>query len=232
MKSKYLFALILGSVQLAHGASVITISSVTGAGNGVLTNLQSSTSNATSTKVWGFLVDTSAAQDGFLGTGLYSPGASLASATQTILTTLVGGNPVNTNDVLAIAANIMVNSDNATLDGGTIASGTLARPLSLTLNYTNGIAAGQQFRLIWFDTTVNAAGTVVAGNAAYGLLSNAVFVVPGDGTANLNLTSNFVGVDPVRTASNTFAPGAAVPEPSAALLGMIGALGLLRRRRN
>jgi len=228
MKLKYSIALILGMVPLAHGASTVTFSAVTGASNGVLTNLQSSSGNATSTKVWGILVDTSAGQDGFLATSTYLSGFSLAASVQSVLTTTTGGIPTNTNDVLLIASALMSNSNNATLDGGTLASGTLARPLSINFAYNNGIVAGQHFSLIWFDTIVNAAGTTSAQGAAYGLLSNAAFIIPSDGTVNLNLTSNFVGVDTVHLANQTLV---SVPEPSAALLGALGALGLLRRRR-
>lgn len=220
MKLK-VFAIITGLSSLASAASTLQFSATTGTTLGVLTNLQSSMSDATSAKIWGVLVDTSAAQDGFLTSGSYQLGASLAASTQTVLSSLSGVS----NDVLAIASAGMLSSTNTTLDGGTV--GSLARPGSITLAYTNGIAVGQKFALIWFDTTINTAGTVVASGAKYGLLTNAAFVLPADGTAAFDFRPNFVGVDPVNTANLSV-----VPEPSAALLGVIGVFGLLRRRRN
>ena len=87
----------------------------------------------------------------------------------------------------------------------------------------NGIGTGDAFRIIWFDTTVTG-GTALAGQE-YGTLENAAFLIPGDG-ATVPFTTLFAGADPLKQMTHTF-----VPEPSAALLGLLGVAGLLRRRR-
>jgi hypothetical protein len=77
--------------------------------------------------------------------------------------------------------------------------------------------------IVWFDAT--ALGGTIQGGDKYGALPLPAFTIPADGAA-VNFSSNFVGVEPVRMADMTF-----VPETSTALLGALGALGLLRRRR-
>lgn len=96
--------------------------------------------------------------------------------------------------------------------------------------YDSNVNQGDSFRIVWFD------------GDAIGTLSDASFLLPTAG----NLTdydAPFVGsVDPVRSAGLAYSGTSSVstgsgftfvpiPEPSAALLGVIGAFSLLHRRR-
>ena len=212
----------LAASAASQGAVTLTISAVTGAGSGVLTNLASSTGDVTSNKVWGILVDTSG--NGFAGN--YDGGVSLGASA--ITTLKVSG--VATDDVFVTSGNLMVNTNNATLDGGSVASGTLARPTQIaSVGFSNGISQGDAFRIMWFDATA-LGGTADAGSK-YGVYSNAGLIIPADGS-NTSFNALFVGAEATVVPGNLTFQGAAVPEPSAALLGAIGALGLLRRRRN
>jgi len=107
-------------------------------------------------------------------------------------------------------------------------AGALGKIGSLTA-ITQGASAtiGSAFALVWFDRTITSAtGTIVAGTK-YGILTDAAFVIPASGlTANLSAPFSATG-DPIKSANTV----TVVPEPSAALLGALGALGLLRRRR-
>lgn len=102
---------------------------------------------------------------------------------------------------------------------------------------TKGVSAltGSPFALVWFDRSVTSATGTVAGGTKYGLLTDPSFVIPADGvTQSLATAAALNGGasgDLVKPA-NTVTVVNSVPEPSATLLGVIGALGLLRRRRN
>jgi uncharacterized protein (TIGR03382 family) len=96
-------------------------------------------------------------------------------------------------------------------------TGTAGGVSAITVNYTNGIVAGQTFQLIWFDSVTKTAG----------VLSSPEFVVPADAGNVVTVDDVFIGADPIRAATGiTF-----IPEPSTMMLGALGALGLLRRRR-
>lgn len=222
MKAKYIIGVMLAASAVSQGAVTLTISAVTGATSGVLTNLASSTGDVTSTKVWGILVDTSG--NGFAGG--YNGGISLVAGASTTLQNSGGA----TDDVFIVSSNLMVNTNNATLDGGTVAAGTLARPTQIaSVAFANGISQGDAFRIMWFDAT--ALGGTADNGSKYGVYSNAGLVIPADGS-NTSFNALFVGAETTVVPGNLTLQGAAVPEPSAALLGAIGALGLLRRRRN
>lgn len=221
MKPNHIIGLLLATGALSQGAVTLTISAVTGATSGVLTNLASSTGDVTSTKVWGILVDTTG--NGFAGN--YNGGISLSAGATTTLQNSGGA----TDDVFITSSNIMVNANNATLDGGTVASGTLARPTQIaSVAFANGISQGDAFRIMWFDATT--LGGTAANGDKYGLYSNAGLIIPADGST-VSFNQLFLGAEST-SPGNLVLQGAAVPEPSAALLGAIGALGLLRRRRN
>ena len=130
-----------------------------------------------------------------------------------------------------------------TNDGGGLA-GT-ARPGSIAgVNYTgNGVAGGQSFAVIWFDVVAVASGVGATLNTAatdglfYGMLTNddrtapggASLLLPAAQSGSLAAHTAFVGAESARIAG--FSLGVAIPEPSTMLLGALGALGLLRRRR-
>jgi hypothetical protein len=218
--------LLLVSYSTASAAISITVSAVTGAGNGVLTNLQSSTGNNTAARVWGILVDSN---DDGVSLDSYLFGSSLSLNSTNILQRDVSGVATNTDDVLYIASSLMINTNNTTLDGGTLNGTGLARPTSfLNIPTPNG-SLGDNFYIVWFDE-VSATGTTVVGGK-YGAFRLPTFEAPADG-ASLSLASNFVGADTARVANFSWDAIAPVPETSTSLFGALGALALLRRRRN
>ena len=161
----------------------------------------------------------------FYGVLVDTNGGSFASSTYDAVTLSLGGvyslktSGVATDAVLVLASDKTSNTS-AFLEGGLIVSGGNGGVTSVTINYTNGIAAGQTFSLIWFDSSNNTAG----------LLSSSQFILPTDSGSFVTADSVFVGVDPVRSATGViFVP---VPEPSVGVLGALGGLVLFRRRRN
>jgi hypothetical protein len=194
---------------------------------GTLTNLQTQAGSANSALVWGLLVDTSG--NGFQG-GNYSPGFTLSDTNA-----LAGGQFLSTtsgvtDDRLFISSNFFATA--GTVDGST----GLSKPTNILLSYStdgvgaNGVSAlgGQSVALVWFDSLTKTGQQAVDGNK-YGLYI-LPFTTPADqGGGNLPFGSNFLGVDAVRTASLTVG---VVPEPSVSIFGLVGVLGLLRRRRN
>lgn len=231
MKIK-LLAISLLSLGSAHGAITVAVSNT----SSVLTNLTVDGTSNTQRLVWGIIVD--ADGDG------YDTGSYIGSTTGAILSTKLGpqslyiSTTTASDDVLYLAGAVF--SVAGTGDGST----GLARPLSATnIALTGNVGVGDNFAIVWFDldnldlggstTIVATANTTVptlAEGLKYGVLTSSGAIshtIPTDGQTR-DLTANFTGADVQRTA--TFAL-AAVPEPSAALLGMLGALGLLRRRR-
>ncbi len=86
-----------------------------------------------------------------------------------------------------------------------------------------GVDAGDKFGLLWLPTST------AANNDNYGFFTDAAFTLQSSGV--VNYSSVFAGADPIRSASFTIG-ASAVPEPSRAILAILG-LGLisLRRRR-
>lgn len=85
---------------------------------------------------------------------------------------------------------------------------------------SNGISVNDPFALIWFDMAPSP-------SSYYGVLQNAAFVVPTDGS-NQSYADVFLGADPIKTASFQFA---AIPEPSRAILLSLGVFAFLIRRK-
>lgn len=110
-------------------------------------------------------------------------------------------------------------------------------------NYAPDMAAGDNYAIVWFDTTSLSNSAATQEGLKYG-----AWTKPGTGPTN----GTILPVDPGSYTTAATGPAgmfgaagsgigqslktatlvAGVPEPSAALLGAIGALGLLRRRRN
>jgi hypothetical protein len=227
MKTKILAALAITTIA-SQAAVTITVSNTTS----VLTNLViNSGDDNTQRLVWGIIVDgnNNGLQSGaYLGNGINS----------TVLQSKLGAQILNTeagatDDVLYLAGSVFSTSGTADSSTGK------ARPLSITniaMN-ANGVGTGDAFSLVWFDldsvdigvTTITSTANPTVPNLLAGLKYGVLGVsqaLPTDGQT-LTIASNYTGADPVRTANF-----ALVPEPSAALLGALGALGLLRRRRN
>ena len=100
------------------------------------------------------------------------------------------------------------------------------------------------YAIIWFET-LTTAGSETQGSGKYGIARGGDWTFPaadsgtfsfGTGTANLDqVTLGSIATAPAGQAVAFATNGTSlsiVPEPSAALLGAIGVLGLLRRRRN
>lgn len=111
-------------------------------------------------------------------------------------------------------------------------AGALGKIGSLS-NITKGPSAttGASFALVWFDRSITSPTGTITGGTKYGVLTDPIFLIPADGvTQNLTAAAALNGGasgDPLKLANTV----TVIPEPSAALLGAIGALGLLRRRR-
>lgn len=234
MKARFLILPILCLAASAQGAVTLQFSSTTeylgnflnGAGTAI---------GAGAKMVWGIVVD--ADRNGFAGgvnpANPYMDGFSLAANANGIaLSTLTGG---ASDDVLFLPAPVMV-SNLAAKDGAAIGEN---RVLAFTnLLYSGGVGNGDQFAIIWFDQL--ALGGTAATGLKYGVYNppsnppsnplwfGAANVLPTD-SGNYSFCPAFAGPDAPKTMD--FQLGVAVPEASTALLGALGALGLLRRRR-
>lgn len=124
---------------------------------------------------------------------------------------------------------------------------TTAGALPGGFTFENVVALqGSRFSLV-FLPSLNSSSTTVTASTTYGLVSGADWLLPnvngGESfsfsSSDANGPTSFFRVTVLSGAATndlyTSSSGAnltMVPEPSAALLGVIGALGLLRRRRN
>jgi hypothetical protein len=229
MKSKLLFLSgLFGLVASSQAAVTLQMSST----SNFLTNFLNGAGAGGGTLAWGIVVDASG--NGFQGTAEnpYMPFGNISTNTAgTVLSTLTGG---ASDDVLYISSNLM-NLTTNTNDGAVLG---LNRVTNLSnIVYGNGVGQGDIYRLIWFDVTnlssASAVGTkygmyelpAVAMVAPWGANANTLPADPGTYSA----APASAGADAPK--SMGFTLGVAIPEPSAALLGAIGALGLLRRRR-
>lgn len=180
------------------------------------------------------------------GNGFFNFGNGLAANSALTPTTDPG--------VLAASANLGV----GTLFGGETILSTFASPGGGTLsNILSSVSIagfeGKSFAIVWFANILKASAPATApGSSAWGVIRGADWVLPAadSGTFTSSATD-------ANGATSFYAPNAStggatttafrttdaggnlgssgfsvVPEPSAALLGAIGALGLLRRRRN
>ncbi|MCW1922092.1 hypothetical protein OKA05_05975 [Luteolibacter arcticus] len=187
------------------------------------------------------------------GTAFNSGGAPVAAGTLYALvidtdnnSTFAGGFGVNTT-LGAVGANSVFTTGQQltlgqTLGGDTIfhlgafdgaGEGITAEVLSLTLG-VNGVLNGRSFAIYWFPGATLANRTV--GTQVGGMNSNLPadggldpMIMPADGaTVNIGAaTADGSGTQP----NIRFTAVDLVPEPSAALLGLLGAVGLIRRRR-
>ncbi|MEM1084261.1 MAG: PEP-CTERM sorting domain-containing protein [Verrucomicrobiota bacterium] len=166
---------------------------------------------------WGIIVDSG--NNGVDFANLL--GATLSTTTDGIQ---LGGS----DDYLFISGNLSGTLPNIPAFGAEAnATGQLSNIAGITTEEpgTNPVAVGQPFLLVWFGTGVNQDSSL-AGGESYGVVSDASFQIPAGG-ATVSYAAVFAAnPDPVRPADQLV-----VPEPSVALLGGLGLLGLLRRRR-
>ena len=226
MKITLAIASLIGLAGLAQAAVTLQFSDTSNYLSNFANGAGSSTAaDASNRMVWGIIVD--GGVDGFNGANAvtqYKSGFSLASNNTGIAlsTTTTGADTIATNDVLYIAGALMASNSSA-LDGAPVNMNRLLAFSNLT--YGGNVAAGKSFAIVWFDKLA-LGGTATTG-MKYGVFATGLALPADPGT--YNLSSNFAGADPLKTQAFVVD---AVPEPSAALLGAIGALGLLRRRRN
>lgn len=103
--------------------------------------------------------------------------------------------------------------------------GSIGTSASMDVYASPGVEQDQSFAVIWFDSGLNLASPLSSGDN-YGLEQNGAFLLPADGANNFSFAAASAGPDPLRTASLSL-----IPEPSTALLGLLGLAGLLRRKR-
>ncbi len=223
MKKVILLTLLLAGVS--NAAQTLQFAA-TGA-TGVFTNLQSSTGSATSTLVWGIVVSTTNSVFEGISSGNYYDHTGLVVSDNTVLP---GGQALTINGGTATDDRLYISSNLMSLAGTGDGSTGLARPTNLnSLLYSNGVTAGDSFALIWFDYTTKT-GQAIASGDKFGMLSLPLFVLPADAGSATSFASLGAGTDPARPANQSL--GVPIPETSTSLLGAIGALALLRRRRN
>lgn len=219
MKNTIISALMaLASLPLLHGATTIT---ATNAASGV--------------DPTGFLQQVITGVDGtpFVGTvliGTFSTPAGLGTTTGPISLANYGWTQFGSAAFSSSASYPGVFG----AFGGTGVTGTLPTTATGALVGNNiyavvGNAAGTDF-IVWNSGLNFAAEDAVLGGAAVGFQTRNATLVRGivDPNGNNGITGAALSARNGQAAV-TFG---VVPEPSAALLGAIGALGLLRRRRN
>jgi MYXO-CTERM domain-containing protein len=211
MKNKLLsLTLAIAFISSVQAATTLQFSvSPTGA-----TNFANASGTATNGMLWGVVIATSASfssgsydafnpnVSGFLNSGGVAT-TDYYFATSTSTQALTG--PFFTGNEAGNGAITTANNVPTTGDG------------------VSGVVAGDKFGLLWLPTST------AATNDNYGFYTNAAFTLQSSGV--INYSSVFAGADPIRSASFTVG-ASAVPEPSRAILAVLG-LGLitLRRRR-
>lgn len=225
-------ALVFGLTNLGWSAVTLRMSST----SVFATNfLSKTTGDASTTMVWGIVVDTD--DSGFKGLNPLTPynAINLTSSVNPLVlsTTTDGTDSVLTTNVLYLSSGLMTKTGTSTVDGlpaGGVAGGGLNRIGNLSnFNYLSGVTQGDKFMVIWFD--VNALGGAAAKGVAYGMadVPGAAFrTMPADPGTH-DWFGGWVGPDEAKPMN--MALGTPVPETSTVLLGALGAIGLLRRRR-
>lgn len=242
MKTKLILGFLSAMVISANGAITIAF---TNPSTGTLSNFQNGAGsssdplNVSNRMVWGILVDSQ--RDGFdsITSGLsYKSGFSLAANSAGLALSL--NTSVVTDDVLYIAGSVMASTNTATnLPNTGESPANQNRILSFTgfnFNAGLGVDAGDKIAIIWFNQL--ALGGTTTDGLKYGIYelpsvlfdaTNFANVLPADNGGSYTFAPAFAGADPSKAMG--YALGV-IPEPSSAFLGLVGALGLLRRRRN
>ena len=164
------------------------------------------------------------------------------------------GTPTLSGDLTAANDPRILLASTSTTVGGSFGGDLILAKLALTtggainagFTFDNAaISQGKNWAILYFPTLTTASASVTDG-ASYGIIKGSDWALTSDNTGQSftfsttdSATSYFrvtvsAGVatnDSFTTATPSFVAGA-IPEPSSILLGALGALGLLRRRRN
>ena len=192
--------------------------------------------------LWAMVVDTNA-DNTIAGLGLDSSLAQLAASgaagLQAINTTF-GGTSFTLGSNFGLDTIFALGGFNS---AALVVPGSAATSVAGLNLGTNGLGAGLNYSFFFFPgvtfTTSGARYTV--GSSVGGInkstadagAGTAGMIIPANGATVFQGASTNAGGDLGGSVPNSsFAAVALVPEPSTALLGAIGALGLLRRRRN
>jgi len=236
MKSKIKYLLLVSIATLQANATV-TMSFNSNA-LGALSNFLNGAGTGTTAMAWGIVVDT--AGNGFAGNSALTPydGGFNMAATGTGTPITLSVSTVATDDRLFMAPGFM-SVNTAITDGNAIGVNKLLSMTSLTLGAA-GVAGGQSYAIIWFDSLTRPSST--STGTKYGVYVPPAFnlsatsglttadKLPTNDGATYSYGPAFLGADSAK--SMGFTIGTPIPETSTSLLGAIGALALLRRRRN
>lgn len=223
MKLTKQVCLVFGLIALSTGAGNATISLTTQFG--VATD--SSSVAVPDGTLWALIVDSDAVNGGLPQLNVNS-GISASLSSPFWYKNLSVGGTVNSDQVFAMGA-----------FNGTTAAGIAGAWIGGLSNLT--LPAGKNFGLYWFPgVTFTGDGTYLVGNGlghqVGGINSTTVedgadigMVVPADGFP-YTVSASSSALSGAVPAAN-FVAVSIIPEPSSMLLGALGALGLLRRRR-
>jgi hypothetical protein len=212
MKSKVSLCLLaLGIFAIPCSAVTLNLS---GTGTASATFVQNRSGVSTNGLTWGLLVADS--------TGTFATNTAISSFTGS----LVSGASFGTSSLLFAAINPA--TTNVTKDHTDFTTSVVTPGAALSMAYTLDLPSANSARLaklIWFDG-VSVGGTVSQSGTQFFGVGASSFALPTTNSATLTVTAT----DGQNGAANV--SFGVIPEPSAALLGALGALGLLRRRRN
>ncbi len=169
--------------------------------------------------VWGIIVDADGDGFDFNDTSNYRSGVSLTAGAQTLTT--YATNQVS-DDVLYISPALMTLVV-STVDGAATGMNRVTAIANMPMN--GNVGTGDNFVIVWFDRTA-LGGTLQAGDK-FGVFGNGIFTLPAE-SATQPYTSAFTGPDALKPLGFYWQ---GIPEPSSLLLGLLGGLGFLRRRR-
>lgn len=208
--------LTLGLVTISAEAATVTLQMSSGLTNAV--NFANSLGVAQAGLAWGVIVDTG-------GTGI-----NYQNMLGTTLSTSTSGIHLSTSDdylflSTALSGTLPVNAAFGAESGATGQLGNIASMI-IGVPATNPVATGQAFALVWFDAGITQTSTLTDGKK-FGFVENAAFLIPAGGATTSYASVFSANPDAIRPASQLLG----VPETSTALLGALGVLGLLRRRR-
>ena len=189
--------------------------------------------------LWALVIDSDSSNSFYGGFGLDQ---SITNAS------LVSSSAFATSQALTLGSTLGSTTDKVIALGGFsgAAPGITTDAVELAVG-TNGVVAGAKFAFYWFPNVSYTSGTnsytlpaSSTSGAQFGGMNSTIadgifdtgMVIPADGALSA-IGAATASNDGGGSLSNArFTAAVAVPETSSALLGAIGALGLLRRRRN